>query len=68
MTVSHKYDVAMKKKKQQKVKVMDLAQKNDGRRRYNGLLYPVANSPRQRGREGKYCVRKATDLMHKKKG
>lgn len=46
---------------------MDLAQKNDGRRRYNGLLYPVANSPRQRGREGKYCVRKATELMHKKR-
>lgn len=53
-------------KKQQEVKVMDLAQKNDGRRRYNGLLYPVANSPRQRGREGKYCVRKGTELMHKR--
>lgn len=47
---------------------MDFAQKNDGRRRSNGLLYPAANSPRQRGREGKYSVRKGTELMHKKKG
>lgn len=44
-------------------KEMDLAQQSDGRRRYTGLLYHMALSPRQRAREGKHCMSKGKELM-----